>query len=66
MESASAVGVVQIDALAESVEFAEDDLDDSGFVQELVVVMSLLSAYSLSVQELVNVFEARQDSYTSR
>ena len=66
MEPASAVGVVQVDALAESVGFAEDDLDDSDVVHELVVVMSLLSAYSRSVQELVNVFEARQDSYASR
>ena len=66
MESASGVGVAQIDALAESVESAEDEPDNSDFVQELVVVVSLLSAYSLSVQELVNVFEARQDSYASR
>ena len=66
MESASGVGVAQIDALAESVESAEDELDDSDLAQEVVVVMSLLSAYSLSVQELVNVFEARQDSYACR
>ena len=66
MEPASAVGVVQVDALAESVESAKDVLDDSDPFQELVVVMSLLSAYSLCVQELVNVFEAGQDSYFSR
>ena len=66
MEPASGVGVVQIDALAESVDSAEDVLDDSDFFQELLVVMSLLSACSLSVQELVNAFEARQDSYASR
>ena len=59
MEPASAAGVVQFDALAESVESAVVVLDDSNSFQELVVVMSLLSAYSLSVQELVSVFEAR-------
>ena len=59
MGFASVAGLVQIGALAESVEFAEDVLDGSDFFQELVVVMSLLSAYSLPAQELVSVFGAR-------
>ena len=59
MGFASVAGLVQIGALAESVEFAEDVLDGSDFFQELVVVMSLLSAYSLPAQELVNVFGTR-------